>query len=50
MGLTDEELENLDTVEGNEYERVTVGVVREVSSIHLQEKNTILLLGWVLMT
>ena len=31
MGLTDEELENVDAVEGNEYERVTVGVVREVS-------------------
>ncbi|CAH2079906.1 unnamed protein product [Thlaspi arvense] len=29
MGITDEELENLDAVEGNEYERVTVGVVRE---------------------
>lgn len=31
MGLTDEELRNLDAVEGNEFERVTVGVVREVS-------------------
>lgn len=31
MGLTDEELRNLDAVESNEFERVTVGVVREVS-------------------
>lgn len=30
-GLTDEELGNLDAVEGNGSERVTVGVVREVS-------------------
>lgn len=31
MGLTSDELENIDAVEGNEYERVTVGIVREVS-------------------
>lgn len=31
MGLTDEELENVDWVEGNEYERVTVEVIRKVS-------------------
>lgn len=43
MGLTGEELENLDTVEGNEYERVTVGVVREVSFIHLQKHNSTIL-------
>lgn len=31
MGLTDKELSNLDAVEGNEYEKVTVEVVRKVS-------------------
>lgn len=31
MGLTNDELENVDWVEGNEYERVTVDVVRKVS-------------------
>lgn len=31
MGLTDVELENLDWVEGKEYERVTVEVVNDVS-------------------
>jgi len=30
MGVTSDDLENLDAVEGNEYERVTVGIVREV--------------------
>jgi len=31
MGLTNDELENVDWVEGNEYERVFVEVVRKVS-------------------
>lgn len=31
MGLTSEDLENLDAVEGSEFERVTVGVVLNVS-------------------
>ncbi|VVB09267.1 unnamed protein product [Arabis nemorensis] len=41
MGLTDEELENLDTVEGNDYERVTVGVVREDNSEKMAVKTYI---------
>ncbi|KAG2307616.1 hypothetical protein Bca4012_083387 [Brassica carinata] len=43
MGLTDEELENVDAVEGNEYERVTVGVVREDNS----EKMTVKTYIWL---
>ncbi|CAF2272991.1 hypothetical protein BRARA_D00987 [Brassica rapa] len=43
MGLTDEELENVDAVEGNEYERVTVGVVREDNS----EKMTVKTYIWI---
>lgn len=42
MGITDEELENLDAVEGIESERVTVAVVREVSlKILISTKTTI---------
>ncbi|CAH8385112.1 unnamed protein product [Eruca vesicaria subsp. sativa] len=41
MGLTDEELNNLDVVEGNEYERVTVGVVREDNSEKMSVKTYI---------
>ncbi|KAJ0230854.1 AIG2-like protein B [Hirschfeldia incana] len=43
MGLTDEELENVDAVEGNEYERVTVGVVRDDNS----EKMTVKTYLWI---
>ncbi|XP_018477669.2 AIG2-like protein B isoform X1 [Raphanus sativus] len=43
MGLTDEELENLDAAEGNQYERVTVGVVREDNS----EKMTVKTYIWI---
>ncbi|XP_010450779.1 PREDICTED: AIG2-like protein A [Camelina sativa] len=38
MGLTSDELENLDAVEGSEYERVTVGVVRNDNSEKLPVK------------
>ncbi|KFK26899.1 hypothetical protein AALP_AA8G308000 [Arabis alpina] len=41
MGITDEELVNLDTVEGDEYERVTVGAVREDNSEKLAVKTYI---------
>ncbi|ESQ47053.1 hypothetical protein EUTSA_v10027971mg [Eutrema salsugineum] len=41
MGLTDAELENLDFVEGNEYERVTVGIVREDNSEKMPVKTYI---------
>ncbi|CAH2079907.1 unnamed protein product [Thlaspi arvense] len=43
MGLTDEELANVDAVEGNEYERVTVEVVRKDNS----EKMTVKTYLWV---
>ncbi|KAF8087534.1 hypothetical protein N665_0581s0022 [Sinapis alba] len=43
MGLTDEELENVDAVEGNDYERVTVDVVREDNS----EKMTVYTYIWI---
>ncbi|CAF2057857.1 hypothetical protein Bca4012_099262 [Brassica carinata] len=41
MGLTDEELRNLDAVESNEFERVTVGVVREDNSEKMPVKTYI---------
>ncbi|CAA0406380.1 AIG2-like protein A [Arabidopsis thaliana] len=41
MGVTSDELENLDAVEGNEYERVTVGIVREDNSEKMAVKTYI---------
>ncbi|KAG7548560.1 Gamma-glutamyl cyclotransferase-like superfamily [Arabidopsis suecica] len=43
MGLTNDELENVDWVEGNEYERVTVEVVRKDNS----EKMTVETYPWI---
>ncbi|KAF8114401.1 hypothetical protein N665_0038s0025 [Sinapis alba] len=43
MGLTDKELASLDAVEGNEYERVTVEVVRTDNS----EKFTVKTYLWI---
>ncbi|KFK26901.1 hypothetical protein AALP_AA8G308200 [Arabis alpina] len=43
MGLNDEELETLDAVEGNEYERVTVGVVPKDNS----EKMNVETYAWI---
>ncbi|CAN8233112.1 unnamed protein product [Cochlearia groenlandica] len=43
IGLTGEELETLDIIEGNEYERVTVGVVRNDDS----EKMTVKTYIWI---
>ncbi|EFH47025.1 hypothetical protein ARALYDRAFT_916330 [Arabidopsis lyrata subsp. lyrata] len=41
MGLTGDELENIDAVEGNEYERVTVGIFREDTSEKMPVKTYI---------
>ncbi|KAL1205406.1 AIG2-like protein B [Cardamine amara subsp. amara] len=41
MGLTADELEKIDWVEGNEYERVTVGVVRNDNSEKMSVKTYI---------
>ncbi|KAG5400895.1 hypothetical protein IGI04_015502 [Brassica rapa subsp. trilocularis] len=41
MGLTDKELSNLDAVEGNEYEKVTVEVVRKENSAKMIVKTYI---------
>ncbi|KFK26900.1 hypothetical protein AALP_AA8G308100 [Arabis alpina] len=43
LGLNDEELANVDAVEGNEYERVTVGIVRKDNS----EKMTVETYIWI---
>ncbi|XP_010441085.1 PREDICTED: AIG2-like protein A [Camelina sativa] len=43
VGLTDDELENLDWVEGNEYERVKVEVIRKDNS----EKMTVDTYPWI---
>ncbi|KAJ0255118.1 AIG2-like protein B [Hirschfeldia incana] len=41
MGLAEEELQNLDSVQGNEYERVTVAVMREDNSEKMPVKTYI---------